>query len=227
MLLLQIAGAAFALVGIVLVIWTIGSPGPGGSARALGFEINAPVSFLLIVLGAAMIVGSFFLPNRSGSSSVGTTTSASPPTSAILPPNIPESASTSEVPSITFDQPEDPIVPESGFRVAGVSQGLKTSDKLWLVYIATDRDSGDTYQPNDRSCTLDQAGRWDCFMAYVGGPEDDNMKFTLILLRVTDQAVAEFVAYNKSDPAALGYPGFQELPAGSEQIGTLQVQRES
>ena len=134
--------------------------------------------------------------------------------------------STMEPVSVNFDEPKTQIVTESGFPVSGSSSGLRSSDRIWLVTIASPRGEGDTFQPQDKACILSESGRFDCGMAYVGGPTDTGKTFEVGLYRVTDSAIETFMSYNQSDPAALGYPGLQDLPPGSEKIGFIEVQRQ-
>lgn len=131
--------------------------------------------------------------------------------------------------SVTIVEPSSgEVVPADGFPVFGTVKRLPDSSFIWAV----SRGDGlsDTYQPLDRPCTIitsTDSGptEFNCGIFYVGGAADSGKSFMLFALIVDSAAAQEFLRYNASDPAAQGYPGLSNLPAGAQVAATVTVTR--
>jgi len=146
-----------------------------------------------------------------------------------LSPSYQRSNPSSGTTSVTIVEPSSgEVVPADGFPVFGTVKGLPDSSFIWAV----SRGDGlsDTYQPLDRPCTIitsTDSGptEFNCGIFYVGGAADSGKSFMLFALIVDSAAAQEFLRYNASDPAAQGYPGLSNLPAGAQVAATVTVTR--
>lgn len=146
-----------------------------------------------------------------------------------LPQSYQSSNPSSGTTSVTIVEPSSgEVVPADGFPVFGTVKGLPDSSFIWAV----SRGDGlsDTYQPLDRPCTIitsTDSGptEFNCGIFYVGGAADSGKSFMLFALIVDSAAAQEFLRYNASDPAAQGYPGLSNLPAGAQVAATVTVTR--
>lgn len=222
MLLLTVFGSVLIVTGIGLIIRHRSHP---DDARVRTEKLEIPVTVVLLLLGVVLVVlgvfGTSILPWNM------------PVAAGPIPTAVPSSPTTSEIPKptedpttmVSIDQPAaDALVTGNGFPVSGHSS-LRPENVLWPMYRGISNGNS-SFQPQNGPCPIAIDGSFTCPDMYVGGVSDACQTFELLIVLADKAAVAEFMAYEKSDPEKRGYPGLTSIPSGAKTVASTTVMRE-
>ncbi len=225
---LGVVGYLVLVVGIVLtVLAAVGRSRSAGDSefKLVGVELKVPASLVVVVVGLAMVLISDFGPRIVDSVAGGqpTTGAAAPATDLAAATAATTPTGTAGATVTVTAPPADAVVGVDGFPVAGTSS-LAPGARLWVVYQQASGQNP-SYQPQRRPCTVQPGGGFTCDQQFVGGPDDSGQQYILNVVLVTAAGADELLAYDRSDPAARGYPGLPGLPADSVRLATVTVRR--